>query len=205
MQTNLAASNPKLSIVYTFAGTTTLTQQLEQQVPADVIASADQVSIQKLLTAKLIDTPSVFARNKLQIAVAKGNPKGITKLADLARPGVKVALLDAGTPAGRDVTRVFDKQILTVTPVAKPLDAKAALTSVTTGKADATVLYVTDVAAARDTVTGVPITDSQNLVSSYRIAVVKAAKNREAAKEFVNYVVNGPGQKVANAHGFLGP
>ena len=54
----------------------------------------------KLVDAGLVRTPDTFARNKLQIAVAAGNPENIVGLADLARPGVSVVLAAPGVPAG---------------------------------------------------------------------------------------------------------
>jgi molybdate transport system substrate-binding protein len=202
-QRALGAEAPTLKITYTFAGR--LDPQLGKSVPADVVATADQDALRKLTAAKLIGTPAVFARDKLRIAVAKGNPKGVRALSDLAKPGVKVALLDAGTPGGRDSRRLFDSRDLTVTPTSAPLEAKDAVAALGSGKADATVLYAAEVAAAGDSVTGVTIPDAQNIVSSYRIAVLKSAKNPEAAQAYVNWLVNGPGQKLVTAHGLLTP
>jgi molybdate transport system substrate-binding protein len=205
MQGKLTQSNPTLSIVHTFAATPQLVGELERQVPADVIASADQESLRKLQTANLIETPAVFARNKLQIAVAKDNPKKITSLADLARPGLKVALVDAGQPLGRDAKKALDNKLVVVKPSAAPPDAKAALDTVTAGQADATLVYVTDVAEAGGTVTGVAIPDNDNVVASYRIAVIKGARNAEGAKAYADYLVNGAGQRLIRGHGFFAP
>jgi len=201
----LTASNPRLSISYDFGGTNTLVTQIEQGAPADVIASADTTNMNKLVAAGLVSTPVVFARNKLEIAVAPGNPKHITGLADLAKPGVTVVLEAPGVPSGDYTRGVLTALHLTVTPKSIETDVKSALTKVTSGEADATVVYVTDVTAAGSTVSGVSIPDADQPAITYPIAVVKASKNQSAAEAFLQSAVSGDVQKALNAAGFLPP
>lgn len=201
----LTDANPGLSITYNFAGTSTLVSQIEQGAPADVIASADTANMIKLVNAGLVETPVVFARNKLEIAVARGNPKHITSLADLARPGVAVVLEAPGVPAGDYTRSVLARLHVTVTPRSLETDVKSALAKVTAGEADATVVYVTDVRAAGSAVTGVSIPDSEQPVITYPIAVLKASKNQLAARAFVTSAVSGDVQRALVAAGFLPP
>ena len=204
-KTTLVASNPGLNITYNFAGSNTLVTQIQQGAPADVFASADTTNMNKLVAAGLVDTPVIFARNKLEIAVAPGNPKHITGLADLAKPGITVVLEAVGVPAGDYTRSVLAAQHITVSPKSLETDVKSALAKVTSGEADATVVYVTDVAAAGATVTGVTIPDSLQPTITYPIAVVKASKNQAAAQAFVNSAVSGDVQKALEAAGFLPP
>ncbi len=85
-KTTLQQAHSGLSITYSFAGSQTLVSQIQNGAPADVVATADQTSMQTLVTASLVDPPTVFTHNRLEIAVAPGNPKGIKGLADLATP-----------------------------------------------------------------------------------------------------------------------
>ena len=204
-KTTLTASNPGLNITYNFAGSNTLVTQIQQGAPADVFASADTANMNKLVAAGLVDTPVIFARNKLEIAVAPGNPKHITGLADLAKPGITVVLEAVGVPAGDYTRSVLAAQHITVSPKSLETDVKSALAKVTSGEADATVVYVTDVAAAGATVTGVTIPDSLQPTITYPIAVVKASKNQAAAQAFVNSAVSVDVQKALEAAGFLPP
>jgi molybdate transport system substrate-binding protein len=159
----------------------------------------------KLVTAGLVDTPVVFAKNKLEIAVAAGNPKQITSLADLAKPGVSVVLEAVGVPAG-DYTRQVETQLgITITPKSLEPDVKTSITQVTSGEVDATVVYVTDVFAAGSKVAGVPIPDSEQPSIVYPIAVVKASSNQAAAAAFVQSAVSGDVQKALVAQGFIAP
>lgn len=201
----LASSNPGLTITYNFAGSNTLVAQIEQGAPADVFASADSANMNKLVSAGLVDTPVIFARNKLEIAVAPGNPKHISGLADLTRPGVSVVLEAVGVPAGDYTREVLTQLHLTVTPRSLETDVKSALSKVTSGEADATVVYVTDIAAAGSAVTGVSVPDVDQPPISYPIAVVKASKNRAAAEAFLNSAVSGDVQRSLETAGFLPP
>jgi molybdate transport system substrate-binding protein len=202
----LASTDPKLALNFTFSDGPGLVKQIQQNTAADVFAGTDQADMQQLVAANLVELPSIFARDKLQITVSTGNPKKITKLADLARPDVKVALIDAGVATGKYTKVALDRQKLVVKPAAAPADAKAALLAVTSGQADATVVYKTDMGLATGgAVMGIAIPDDENVVALCRIAVLKAAHNRAAAQAFADYLVNGGGQAVVTAHGYLPP
>ncbi|HEY2428005.1 MAG TPA: molybdate ABC transporter substrate-binding protein [Acidimicrobiales bacterium] len=204
-KTTLMAAAPGLNLTYNFAGSNTLVSQIQQGAPADVFASADVANMQKLVNAGLVDTPVTFARNKLEIAVAPGNPKHITGLADLAKPGISLVLEAVGVPAGDYTRQVLAAQHVTVTPKSLETDVKSAVAKVTAGEADATVVYVTDVTAAGAKVSGVTIPDADQPSITYPMAVVKATKNQAAAQAFVDSSVSGDVQKALEAAGFLPP
>ncbi len=84
-------------------------------------------------------------------------------------------------------------------------DVRSALAKIASGEADATVVYVTDVAAAGATVTGVTVPDADQAGITYPIAVVKATRNRAAAQAFVDSAVSGDVQRALEAAGFLPP
>ncbi len=200
----LAKTDADLSLTLDFAGSQALVTQIQQGAPADVFASADEKNMQKLVDAGLVETPQTFARNELEIAVAPGNPKHIAGLADLERSDVVLVLEDASVPAGNYAREAFAKANL---PEPKPksleLDVKAALAKLTTGEADAVIVYRTDVTAAGSKVLGIAIPAGQNVTASYPIAVVKATSHAAAARAFVTEMVTGSGQQALQARGFL--
>ena len=204
-RTTLGGADPGLTLSYNFAGSNALVAQIQQGAPADVFASADSTNMNKLVSAGLVETPVAFARNKLEIAVAPGNPRHISGLADLAKPGVTVVLEAQGVPAGDYTRSVLASQHITVQPKSLETDVKSAVAKVTSGEADATVVYLTDVTAAGSAVTGVTIPDSLQPDITYPIAVVKATKNHAAARAFVDSAVSGAVQKALEAAGFLPP
>ncbi|HZQ27376.1 MAG TPA: molybdate ABC transporter substrate-binding protein [Acidimicrobiales bacterium] len=201
----LTTSAPGLALTYSFAGTSALVQQIQQGAPADVFASADQKNMQALVTAGLVEAPKTFARNKLEIAVAPGNPKHITGLADLAKSDLRVVLVAANVPAGTYSQQALTTAGVAVRPKSQELDVKSALAKVTAGEADATIVYVTDVKAAAGKADGVEIPDNQNVVATYPIAVVKASTHHDAAVAYVDEIVSGSGQEALRSRGFLPP
>ena len=96
-------SHPGTMVRFSFAGSSSLAAQIQEGALGDVFASADQPNMQKLVQAGLTaESPMVFARNDLEIVVAKGNPKHIASLADLARSGLVIVLCAAAFHIGRE-------------------------------------------------------------------------------------------------------
>jgi molybdate transport system substrate-binding protein len=205
-KTTLQAANPGLTITYTFAGSQALVTQIQNGAPADVFAAADQKNMQTLADAGLVETPKKFAGNKLEIAVAPGNPKNIRSLADTEKSGVVLVLADPSVPAGRYARQAYRNAGLPAPkPASNELDVKSTMAKLTRGEADAAVVYVTDVKAAGAKVEGVEIPADVNVIAVYPIAVVKASDNLAAAEGFVDEIVAGSGQQALRARGFLPP
>jgi molybdate transport system substrate-binding protein len=201
----LEQNNPGFTATYSFAGSQQLAANIKNGAPADVIATADMQTMQTLVTAGLVETPQTFTRNQLEIAVAKGNPKGIKGLADLANPAISVVLADPSVPAGKFAAQTLQKAGVSVTPKSYELDVKSTLQKVESGDADAAIVYTTDVSSAADKVDGVVIPDSQNVIAVYPIAVVNATQNHAAAAGFVREAVSGDVQKALQKRGFKAP
>jgi molybdate transport system substrate-binding protein len=201
-RTALQSEQPALNVTLNFAGSGTLVTQIQQGAAADVVATADLASIQKLVDGGLVETPTVFAHNTFAIIVAPGNPKAIHSLADLARPDVTVVLADPSVPAGKYAAQILTKADVTVEPKSLETDVKSAVARVTSGEADASIGYVTDVKAAGNRATGVEISDSQNVVADYPIAIVKTTTHHDAAAAFVDAIANGSGQEILRTAGF---
>jgi molybdate transport system substrate-binding protein len=196
------AAQIHVDATFNYAGTQTLTAQLTQGAEADVFASADKTHMKTLLDAGLIGgAPEVFAHNRLEIAVAKGNPKGIHSLADLARPGLVVVLADPSVPAGKYAQQALAKANVTVHPASLEPQVTAVLSKVALGEADAGIVYVSDVVTSQK-VQGVPIPDSQNVVADYPIAALKNAKHNSTADAFIAFVLAPDGQSILKAAGF---
>ena len=191
-----------IDVRFNYAGTQTLTSQLTQGAQADVFASADTTHMTTVVQAGLIDgSPTTFAHNRLEIAVAKGNPKGIHSLADLARNGLVVVLADPSVPAGKYAQQALTNAGVTIRPASLELQVTAVLTKVALGEADAGIVYVSDV-KTNSNVDGVTIPDQYNVVADYPIAILKHAQEPAAASAFVRLVLSPGGQSVLTASGF---
>jgi molybdate transport system substrate-binding protein len=198
------AAGDGVTVRFNFAGSQALAGQIQHGAPADVFASADTANMEKLTAAGLVDgEPAPFAGNQLQIAVAKGNPEGVKGLADLARTDLKVVLGAEEVPAGKYARQALDKAGVTVQPASLEENVKAAVTKVGLGEADATIVYVTDVTAAKGSVEGVDIPQGQNVAATYPVAVVKGSGNAAAGKAFTDYLRSEAGQSKLQTFGFL--
>ena len=196
------AAHPGTKIELSFGSSSDLETSIEQGAPADGFASADQKNVAKLVDAgNNASAPQNFAKNKLEIAVVKGNPKAIANLNDLTKPGVKVVLCDPSAPCGKYAAQVLDNANVDLTPVSLEPNVKATLSKVELGEADAAIVYVTDVAASGK-VDGVPIRDDVNVIATLPIVAIKGSKNAAVADAWVDFVVAHQSELVSK-YGFL--
>lgn len=196
-------ANPGVSVAFSFASSSTLAAQINQGAPVDVFAAADISTIEK--ARERIDAPSTFATNKLSIIVAKGNPKGIRTVADLARGDVVFVSAAAGVPVGVYAQQVFAKAKVSPRPKSLEVDVKAIAAKVTLGEADAGIVYETDVKAVGDRAQGVAIPDELNVIAKYPIAVLTNTKARESATAFVAFLSSSQGRDILARYGFGQP
>jgi molybdate transport system substrate-binding protein len=199
------AAHPGVTVRFNFAASSALAESISQGAPADVFASASVKTMDSVVEAGDASDPKTFARNVMQIAVPPDNPAGVAALADLAEPGLKLALCQEQVPCGATAKQVFDQAGVTVKPVTFGADVKAVLTAVQLGEVDAGVVYRTDVQAAGAKVKGIEIPADQNASMSYPIAALAKPPNAEAAREFVEYVLSAAGTRVLTEAGFASP
>ncbi|QNE15973.1 molybdate ABC transporter substrate-binding protein [Pseudarthrobacter sp. NBSH8] len=206
LASDFEAKNPGTRIVLSFAGSSDLITQITQGAPADVFASADTRNMTKLADAKLLDgTAKNFATNVLEIAVPPSNPASIASFADLAKPGVKVVVCASQVPCGAAADTVEKAAGVTLAPVSEESSVTDVLGKVTSGEADAGLVYVTDIKGAGDKVKGIPFDESGKAVNTYPIAAVGSSRNKDLAAAFIAMVTGADGQKTLSAAGFGAP
>ncbi|WP_026925628.1 molybdate ABC transporter substrate-binding protein [Glycomyces arizonensis] len=201
-------ADPGVEVEFSFAGSSSLAAQINQGAPADVFASANPANMDKVVEAGNAEDPETFARNQLVIAVPEGNPDGVTGLADLADPALKVALCAEEVPCGAAAQTALDAAGVALTPVTYETDVKATLAKLTLGEVDAALVYRTDVAAAIASdggVEGVEFPESAEAVNDYVLAVVNDAPNRATAEAFAAYLRSDAALAVLTAAGFQAP
>jgi hypothetical protein len=121
---------------------------------ADVFASANTTNMTTITDQSLASgTPKVFARNQAEIMVGAGNPKHVQSVSDLADPALKVVLCAPDVPCGSLAQDVFKNAGVKVSPVSEETSVGGVVTKVSTGEADAGIVYETDVKSAGDDIT----------------------------------------------------
>lgn len=198
------ADHEGVTVEFNFAGSSTLVEQIQQGAPADVFASADEKNMDKLTEAGLeAADPVDFTSNTLMIAVPAGNPAGVTDLASLAGD-LNLVVCAPEVPCGAATTTVEEAAGLEFSPVSEEQSVTDVLNKVTSGEADAGLVYVTDVAKAGDAVEGIEFPEAQEAVNTYPITTVKDAANPELGQEFQDLVTGETGQEVLAGYGFGG-
>lgn len=199
------AAHQGVKVIFNFAASSALAQQINQGAPADVFASASAKNMDQVVSAGGASNPTPFVRNVMEVAVPPSNPAHITSLTDLAHSGVKVALCQSQVPCGATAAKVFTNAKINVKPVTEEEDVKSVLTKVELGEVDAGVVYVTDVRSAGNKVHGITIPDSLDASTTYPIVALTKADNSAAARAFVAYVLSSAGSAVLTADGFEKP
>jgi len=200
------AAHPGTDVALNFAGSADLVTQITEGAPADVFASADEKNMAKLTDDDLVEgEPVDFATNVLEIAVPPGNPAGIETFADLGAPGVKLVVCAPEVPCGAATLKVAEASGVTLAPVSEESSVTDVLGKVTSGEADAGLVYVTDVKAAGDAVDGIPFDESGDAVNTYPIATLVDAEAPAVAQAFLAFVTSEAGLAVLAAAGFGKP
>jgi molybdate transport system substrate-binding protein len=182
-------------------------QQIQGGAPADVFASADGTNMQKLVSGgEVTAEPTVFAANELTIVVKKGNPDHVKSLADLADLGTVSFCADA-VPCGKYAQQALTQANVTIPPekITKGANVKATLSAVSTGDADAAIVYTTDAESAGSAAQAVRIPAWLNVYAVYPIVPIAASTNQDLADAFVKYTASPAGQKTLGRYGFLPP
>lgn len=198
--------NPGTTVRLNFAGSSDLATQITQGAPADVFASADTANMAKVTDASLVEgTQEDFATNILAIAVPPANPAEVRAYADLARPGVKVVICASRVPCGAAARAVAEASGTDLLPVSEEASVTDVLGKVTSGEADAGLVYVTDVLAAGNKVVSVPFPESATAVNTYPIATLRTGRNQDLAAAFIATVTGPEGRAALRDAGFGTP
>ena len=199
-------AHPDVEVTVDYGGSTAQAQAILNGAPADVIAVADPRSLEALMAAgRIAADPPIFATNRLAIAVAHGNPKRVQGLADLARPGLVVALCAAEVPCGKLAGQALAKAGVTAAPRTRENDVTAVMSKVALGEVDAGVVYATDVKAGAPKIEGVAIPAEHNVTARYPAAVVRGGGRSREAAEFVSFLRSTTAQAFLRRAGFASP
>jgi molybdate transport system substrate-binding protein len=199
-------ANPEVTVTFNFGSSTDLAAQIQSEGTAGVFASASGTAMDTVEGHPGVTHRTNFATNQLVIITPPDDPAGISSLNDLTRSGVKLVLAAEGVPVG-DYARQALKSAgilaqATANVVSNEDDDASVVAKVTSGDADAAIVYTSDVASAGGSVRSVAIPSAVNVVATYPIAVVTGSSQTDAATAFLNYVVGPAGQATLTEFGF---
>jgi molybdate transport system substrate-binding protein len=209
---------PGTRVTFNFAGSQQLALQIEQGAPADLFASADQRTMDRLVGAGLIDRTDIvtFAHNRMVVILPADNPGQVETLEDLARPGLKLLLAGPQVPAGAYARQVLDNLAadLAYGPsftdavlrnlISNEENVKQVLAKVQLGEADAGMVYSSDVTPGQaGQLRWIEVPDRFNVEAAYPIAVVGSASAAALARQFVQFVLGSVGQHILEQWGLI--
>ena len=201
-----SAEHPGASVTFNYGGSSGLVTQMIDGAPVDVLATANEKTMTQAVDEGLMagDTP-IFVTNTLTIVTEPGNPKGITGLADLTGD-VRLVVCAEQVPCGSATVKLEETSGIDLQPVSEENAVTDVLGKVTSGQADAGLVYITDAAGAGDQVAVVDVPEAQDIINKYPIGVTANAANPELAQAWVDYVLSDHGQqKLQQDYGFGKP
>jgi molybdate transport system substrate-binding protein len=205
------AADPGVKVVFNFAASGNLLQQIDKGAPVDVFASADEKTMDQAGEKGLVlpDTRRDFARNELVLIVPLNAKIPIAAIRDLGQKEVgKIALGNPETvPAGR-----YAREALTNDGIWQELAPKfifgdsvrQVLDYVSRDEVDAGFVFSTDAAVARDKVK-VALEAKNHKPIVYPVALVSTTKKKDLAERFVSFVRGGEGRAILVKYGFEAP
>lgn len=193
--------NPDVDVRLSYDSSSILAEQVTSGAPADVLATADTITMQGVVDAGDVEgEPEVFVQNTLVIVTPPDNPGGIQDVTDLPDAAVAVCVPEA--PCGNATQELMGLNNIDLQPATEDDNVSSVLTKVTSGEVDAGLVYVTDAQAAGDDVHTVQIPHSNEVINDYPIAVIAGSDNSEAAQAWVDLVLSQQGQDVLAEYGF---
>lgn len=184
--------NPGTSLTISYAGSADLVAQLGSGAPADVLATADEVT----MAASGLPGAQVFATNTMTIVVPDDNPASVSNLEDLSDPDLAVVICAPQVPCGAATAEVARSAGVTIAADSEESAVADVVGKVANGQADAGIAYVSDLTTTSG-VRGIAIPDQVNVTNSYLIA---PATPRGQA--FVDLVLSDAGQAALAGDGF---
>lgn len=192
-----------VDVEVSFGSSTSLAEQAADGAPGDVLATADEDAMRVAADAGAATGAEEFATNVIVIVTPPGNPAGVDGLADLA--GTTWVRCADAVPCGRAADAVLADAGATAEPVSLEEDVRATLEKVTSGEAEAGLVYASDAAAAGDGVATVDVPEAADHANPYLVAPLTQASDADLAAGFVELVTGPEGRAALTDAGFAVP
>lgn len=202
------AKNSNVKLTCNFGASGTLQQQIEQGADVDIFISAATKQMDALESKDLIikDTRKDVLENDVVLIVPKDNST-IISFNDLTTDKAnKIALGEPKTvPAGQYAEEVFTKLGTLDKIKSKAVyanDVTQVLNWVSTGNADAGIVYTTDAKTSDKVKIVVAAPSDSHKPVIYPAAIIKSSKKTDTAKDFMNFLADAKVKAVFEKYGF---
>jgi molybdate transport system substrate-binding protein len=216
---SFTAAYPGTTVAFDLDGTQALKTQVENGAYADVFISASNSYTNTLKKEGYFVNNSIktLTTNYVIVILPASNPANIQSLADLAKPGVKIAMAANSVPVGTATTAVLGNlanstygqswENATISNVVTYETSEPAVaTKVALGEVDAGFVYQsTATAAPSGTYQSISIPTKDNYLQTYTIGILKESTNQAQAAWFEQYMLSAAGQNILKEYGFTSP
>lgn len=204
LATEFEKTHDGVEVKLSFGSSTTLAEQANEGAPGDVLATADQKSMDLASEGGSVSgDPQQFATNELVLVVPAANTAGVTGFKDFESSDW--VRCDDDVPCGRVAVALLGENGVTAEPASREIDVKSVLAKVTSGEADAGFVYATDATAAGDQVKVFEIPGAKNALNPYFVAVLEQSKEESLAKAWLELLATAKGEAILNSAGFGQP
>ncbi|WP_454163159.1 molybdate ABC transporter substrate-binding protein [Gordonia iterans] len=176
------------------AASSALVQRLKSGAKADVLITADTKTMDDAVAAGVAEDPVVVATNTLVIVVPKGNPGDVKGLDYFTTTGNRSVICASEVPCGRAAEQAISAAGGTPHPISRAVDVRAALGSVTSGEADAALVYATDAKSAGDKVETIEIPNAP-------VVQYPASALTDEGRDFVDLLTSEQGARILSDAG----
>jgi molybdate transport system substrate-binding protein len=195
-------------VLTSYAGSSTLAQQIVHGADADVFLSADAAWADYIEAESLAAKRRDLLGNRLVVIASKDSTLDLRKPGDLATEAVRhLALADPdAVPAGKYARQALAKLGIweavkkKVVPAA---DVRQALAYVETGAAEAGIVYATDAAVSKTVKVVAAIPPEWTEPIRYCAVLLKHGAGNPAAEAFYRHLFSPAAAEVFQRHGFV--
>jgi len=197
-----------VKIITDYAGAEVLLSKIKLTRRGDLYMPGDKHYVDQAAREGMILSQRSVCYFVPTILVQKGNPKNISGLEDLLKPGVKLGLGDEKACAiGRKVKKIFAKNNIAWTEVEKNLKFQSLTVNelgmqIQAKALDAVIVWDAIARYYSDYGEEVPIPAEQNVISTVDIGVLKFTKYKELAEKFVEFVISEHGRDIFRKHNY---
>jgi molybdate transport system substrate-binding protein len=216
---------PGLELKQILAGGAIFRDQVIDAVP-DIYASVSEKAIDRLEAAGWVEKKHcrLYLHNRLVLMVPAGNPLGIKRVDDLARPEVRISqpnpenediadhILGMYRQTGGEafVARIMEEKKAEGTTLMTTVHHRETPERILSGKADVGPVWATEVVhAQRSGLSVEAVEPGENLDQRHRINYyvcrLMKAPHPAAAERFLDFIVSRPARMIFADHGFVPP
>ena len=197
---------PGTRVRFSYGGSADLISQLDAGAPADVLVTASGPTMDRAIDAGTITAePAVIATNVPVLVTPADNAAGVTDLESAVAPGVDLVVCAPQVPCGAAAQTLAENADIDLTPVSEESSVTDVLGKVTSGQADAGIVYATDAADAGDAVTTIELPGAEQARTEYLAALTASTEHPDQAQAFVDFLRQDPAQALLADAGFQQP